>query len=373
MAAVKITDNVYWVGAIDWNVRVFHGYKVPYGTTYNAYLVLDEKVTLIDTVKAQFYDEMLKNISEIIAPEKIDILISNHVEPDHSGALPEIAGICRGAQIYSTQNGEKGLKAYYGELGNGFHIVKKGDGLCTGRYNFEFVPMPMVHWPDSMSTYLREEKILFSNDAFGQHIASNERFDDELGLMRMTERAADYYANIVLPFGAPVKKLLDDVSRFEFSYICPSHGAVLRSFIGEMSSKYAFWADGGFYNDRAVIVFDTMWESTRMMAESIDLEFRKKGVETAVFDLRKRHISEALCACLEAKYICVGSPTLNRNMMPSVAGFLCYLRGLAPKERTGLAFGSYGWSGESVAHIEAALSELKYEMLPAGKAVYRPH
>ncbi len=372
MAAVKIRDNVYWVGAIDWNVRVFHGYKVPYGTTYNAYLVLDEKVTLIDTVKAPFFDEMIQNISEIVDPSKIDILISNHVEPDHSGALPEIAKLCKGAEIYATQNGEKGLRAYYGDFENPFKLVKKGDSLCTGKFNFDFVPMPMVHWPDSMSTYLREEKILFSNDAFGQHIASNERFDDEIGLMRLTERASDYYANIVLPFAAPVKKLLSDVAPFELSCICPSHGVILRSFIPEIAEKYAFWAGGGYYDGRAVIVYDTMWESTRMLAESIELEFKKKGVETAVFDLRKRHISEALSACLEAKYICVGSPTLNRNMMPTVAGFLCYLRGLGPKERTGLAFGSYGWSGESVGQIESALAELKYDMLPARKAVYRP-
>ena len=372
MSAVKVAENIYWVGAVDWGVRVFHGYKVPYGTTYNAYLVMDDKITLIDTVKAPFFDEMVKNISEITDPGKIDVLISNHVEPDHSGALPELAKLCGNAEIYTTQNGEKGLRAYYDGIENPFRIVKKGDVLSTGRYNFEFVPMPMVHWPDSMSTYLREEKLLFSNDAFGQHIASDERFDDEIGLIKLAERSCDYYANIVLPFAAPVKKLLGDVAGLDISCVCPSHGVMLRSFIGEMASKYAFWADGGYHDDRAVIVFDTMWESTRMMAEAVAADFSKKGVETAVFDLRKRHISEAISACLEAKYICVGSPTLNRNMMPSVAGFLCYLRGLCPKDRTGLAFGSYGWSGESVAQVEAALAELKYEMLPARKAAYRP-
>ena len=372
MSTVKICDNIYYVGSEDFEVRMFHGYLVPFGTTYNAYLVLDEKITLIDYVKAPFAADLIANIEKIVPLEKIDYMICNHIEPDHSGALPVIAERIPNVPIYATAAAGRGLKQYYKKE---FNIVpvKKGDSLCTGKYHFQFVPMPMVHWPDSMSTYLVEEGILFSNDAFGQHLATKERFDDEIGLERLLERAGNYYANIVLPFGPQVSKVLADTADLDIQMICPSHGVILRKYIPEMVEKYKKWANNESDEDKAVIVFDTMWGSTRMLAEQIAKDFENRGVHAKVIDLAEKHISEAISDALESRYIAVGSPTLNRNMMPSVAAFLTYLKGLAPKKRVGLAFGSYGWSGESIPQVEAILrDECGYEMMDSVKAVYRP-
>ncbi len=371
MAAIKIRDNVYAVGAIDYDVRIFHGYETPFGTTYNAYLVLDDKISLIDFVKAPFSDELIKNIEEIVPVSKIDYFIVNHIEPDHSGALPAVADLVPKAEIFCTANAKKGLAAYY-KRDFGCHVVQPFETLSTGKYNFTFVPMPMVHWPDSMSTYLSEEKILFSNDAFGQHIAVKEAFDDELGFDRLLERAGDYYANIVFPFGAQVQKLLSQVSGFDIEIICPSHGQILRSFVPEMVEKYGGWSTNRTDQNRAVIVYDTMWGSTEIMAKQLFDEWTAEGKETELIDLRKKHISYAMARLLEAKYIAVGSSTLNNNLLPTVAAFLTYMKGLKPKERTGLAFGSYGWSGESIKQIEEYFQALGFALLPSRKTIYRP-
>ncbi|MDP4109448.1 MAG: FprA family A-type flavoprotein [Bacillota bacterium] len=371
MPAVKIRDNVYSVRAVDYDIRVFHGYETPFGTTYNAYLVIDDKITLIDFVKEPFTKELIKNIEEIIPVSKIDCLIVNHIEPDHSGAICAISDIVPSADIYCTMNAQKGLKAYY-KRDFDCHIVKPLDTLNTGKYNFTFIPMPMVHWPDSMSTYLAEEKLLFSNDAFGQHIALKEAFDDELGLPKLLERAGDYYANIVFPFGAQVQKLLSQVSPYPVDMICPSHGQILRGFVPEMSEKYKLWSQGSTDPGRAVIVYDTMWGSTEIMAKTLFDEWKNEGRDVELIDLRKKHISYAMAKLLEAKYIAVGSSTLNNNLLPSVAAFLTYMKGLRPKDRTALAFGSYGWSGESVAQIEEFFKALGFELLSSRKTVYRP-
>jgi flavorubredoxin len=369
MEAVKIKENIYWVGAIDYDVRIFHGYETPQGTTYNAYLILDEQVTLIDTVKAPFTNEMIKRIESVIPLDKIDNLISNHVEPDHSGALSELALRCLNAKIYTSPNGQKGLKAYYRALqGRPMEVVKTGDSISTGSYSLQFVLMPMVHWPDSMATYLVEEKVLFSNDAFGQHLACPERYDDEIGLERLLERAGDYYANIVLPFGIQVNKLIGDISGLTFEMICPSHGVILRQYIAEVAEKYAFWAGDGVQEDKAVIAYDTMWGATRLMAEKIAAELKEEGIKAELLNLGRMHVSEAMKHTLEAKYIFIGSSTLNRGVMHTVAAFLSYLKGLNPKKRIGMAFGAYGWSGESVGIIEEALTSMGYEMRPARKA-----
>ncbi len=372
MSAVKIKDNIYWVGAVDRDVRNFHGYLTPVGSTYNAYLVLDEKITLIDTVKASFTDEMLDNIREIVDPAKIDYHISNHTEPDHSGALPALAALCPNMKVICSPNGQKGLSAYYPDVRMDFQPVKTGDTLNTGKFTFEFVLMPLVHWPDSMSTYLRGEELLFSNDALGQHIAGPERFDDELGYDRLMERAGDYYANIVLPFGAQVKKLLADIGGFSISVICPSHGVMLRKYIGEMVGAYARWAASETDPARAVIVYDTMWGSTRMLADGLEADLRAGGYTVETLCLRDTHVSTCMAALLDAHYIAVGCPTLNRQVMPTMAAFLSYVRGLSPKNRRGRAFGSYGWSGESVGIIEETLKALGWEIDPPVKSVWRP-
>lgn len=372
MSVKKISENIYSVGVEDFDIRMFHGYETPFGATYNAYLVLDEQNTLIDFVKAPFTEAFIKNIEQVIPLDQIHRIICNHIEPDHSGALPEIAKRLPDVPIYATANAEKGLRAYYKQDFN-IHVVKPGDSLCTGRYHFNFVPMPMVHWPDSMSTYLVEEEMLFSNDAFGQHLATEERFDDEIGLERLVERAGNYYANIVWPFGMQVQKLLSAVGEYPIRTICPSHGVILRTFIPQMIEKYQMWSKNESDPNRAVVVFDSMWGSTRMMAEQLVAEFTAQGIQTELIDLGEKHYSYAVARALECGTIAVGSSTLNRNMLPSVAAFLTYLKGLAPKQRTGLAFGSYGWSGESIPQVERVLGEeCGFTMLPSRKVVYRP-
>ncbi|MDR2670390.1 MAG: FprA family A-type flavoprotein [Oscillospiraceae bacterium] len=371
MAAVRIRDNVYWVGVKHPDVRNFHGYLVPYGTTYNAYLILDEKISLVDTVRAPFAGALLDNIREVVDPARIDYLISNHVEPDHSGALPALVAACPNAAVVASPNGRKGLAAYYPEIAPAWQVVKTGDTLCTGRYHFSFVLMPMVHWPDSMSTYLAEEKILFSNDALGQHIASDERYDDELGEERLLERAGDYYANIVLPYGPQTQALLKAVAGLDIGLAAPSHGVMLRSFLPKILGKYDMWSRGESDPSRGVVVYDTMWGATQTMAEALVRELAGRGVTAELISLKETHVSTAMARLLEAGFIAVGSPTLNRQVMPTVAAFLSYLRGLAPKRRTGLAFGAYGWGGESVGLIEETLTALQWTLEPARRAQWR--
>ncbi len=372
MPAVKVSENIYWVGAIDWDIRNFHGYRTPYGTSYNCYLIMDEKITLIDTVKAPFFDEMLKNISEIVDPSKIDYHISNHTELDHSGALPLIAKLTPNAEILASPNGIKGLTAYYGKLPN-MRAVNTGDSLSTGKFKIDFVLNPMVHWPDSMSSYLANEGILFSNDALGQHIACSERYDDEIGVSRLLERAGEFYGNIVLPLGNLVNKLLEVVTSLpKLEMVCPSHGVILRSHIGDMAKKYTMWANNDTDEKKAVIVYDTMWGTTKMLAQTIADEYAKQGIQYKIMNLANTHISEVMSEALEARYIAIGSPTINRGVMPTVAAMLTYMKGLAPLKRVGCAFGSYGWSGESVAVIEDMMKSLKWEIQDQKKANWRP-
>ncbi|MDR3551553.1 MAG: FprA family A-type flavoprotein [Clostridia bacterium] len=370
MPAVKLAENVYWVGATDWDIRVFHGYKVPFGTSYNAYLVLDKKVTLIDTVKAPFVQTLIDNISELVDPAKIDYLISNHAEPDHSGSLPRMAEIAKNAPVIADATDQKTLKTYYKRDFN-FQTVSTGSQLNTGSYDFKFLQAPMVHWPDSMFTYLPQHRILFPNDAFGQHQATQLRFDDEVGREVTLARAKDYYANIVLPFGPQVQKALKDASAFDIGMIAPSHGVVWRSFVGDIVEKYQGWSSGKVDEKLAVIVYDSMWGTTAELARQIAADFAAQGIVSRLLSLTEYHVSECMDALMEAKYIAVGSPTLNRNLMPTVAGFLADFKGLAPKKRTGIAFGSYGWSGESVGIIERTLQESGLELLPSRKAQYR--
>jgi len=372
MPSFQVKESIYSVGSVDWNVRVFHGYQTPYGATYNAYLVLDDQITLIDSVKAPFTEELIRHIEEIVPLEKIDNLIVNHIEPDHSGALPELVRRLPSAKVYGTAAAKKGLDAHYGDMGMDYVAVKAGDTLKTGKYTFHFLPMPMVHWPDSMSTYLEEEQILFSNDALGQHIASDERFDDQLGLDRLLERAGDYYANIVLPFGVQVQKLLEQVTALPLKLVCPSHGVMLRTYIGEMAAKYSAWARNESDEMKAVVIYDTMWGATRKMAETIAERWQSEGKAVELIDLSQRHVSYAMARLLEAKYIAVGSSTLNRNVMPNTAAFLTYMKGLSPKNRVGLAFGAYGWSGESIPQIDHVFEEMGWQRLPMEKAQWKP-
>ncbi len=370
MKAVKLKENIYWVGGIDWDIRSFHGYLTPRGTTYNAYLIIDDKITLVDTVKHYLFDEMLSRIADVIDPSRIDYVVSNHVEMDHSGSLPRITEITPQAKIITSPNGEKGLKAHYqGDWD--YTVVKSGDTLNLGSRNLSFVQTPMVHWPDNMVTYLAEEKILFSNDAFGQHIASPQRFDDQISLGVLLEEAGKYYANIVFPYGSQVQKALETVSTLDIEIIAPSHGIIWRSNIPTILQEYVKWSANETEN-KVVVVYDTMWGSTEKIAQAIGSAFEAKGVSTRIMNLQVSDISDVMPEILTAKYVCVGSPTLNNNMLPKVSAFLTYMKGLAPKNRIGLAFGSYGWGGQSVGQVEEVLKGAGFQVMEKIRLQYIP-
>ena len=372
MQAVEIKKNIYWVGAIDWDLRDFHGYSTQRGSSYNAYLIMDKKITLVDTVKEYKTDEMIERISKIIDPSKIDYLICNHVEMDHSGALPYLKQLNPNLEIYTSTNGVKGLSAHYKKDWK-YKELETGDVLNLGKYSLNFVTMPMVHWPDSMATYIPEAKLLLPNDAFGQHLASSKRFDDQIEFDILMSETAKYYANIVLPFGSQVQKALDTLLKFDIDMIAPSHGIIWRSQIPALIENYKKWSSNTVNNKKAVIVYDTMWNSTQRMAQAIYRAFEEKNFEIKMMNLKTNHISDIMTEIMGAKYICVGSPTLNNNILPTVAAFLAYLKGLAPKNRTALAFGSYGWSGQSIDIVEEVLKSCGFNFIQeAIKINYRP-
>lgn len=357
----EVKKDIYWVGAIDWNIRNFHGYTTNRGSTYGAYLIIDEKITLIDTVKAPFSKELIERISEIVDPSKIDYLISNHVEMDHSGAIPQVMKHMPNAKIVTIAgSGLKGLTAHYGSDFD-YMPVKAGDTLNIGKRNLAFVPTPMLHWPDNMVTYCPEEKILFSNDAFGQHYASSTRFDDESDLGEVYQEAKKYYANILMPYASQMQKTLPAVGELDIEIIAPSHGIIWRSHVKEIIELYQQWC-GEPCEDEAVVVFDSMWHSTETIADYVTETFTMAGKKVKTFDLKETHISDVMTSVLTAKYVAVGSPTLNNNMLPTVAGFLTYLKGLTTKNKVGFAFGSYGWGGQSIGQVEEALKGCGYEM-----------
>jgi len=370
MMPVKITDNIYWVGGIDWALRNFHGYLTQKGSTYNAYLIIDDKITLIDTVKYYLYEEMIERISKIIDPSKIDNIICNHVEMDHSGSIPLIIkDYCPNAAVYCSPKGEEGLKYHFGDLN--YKAVKTGDALNIGKKTFNFVTTPMVHWPDNMVAYCPQDKILFSNDGFGQHLASYERFDDEYPLDIILDEAKKYYANIVLPYGAMVQKELQEASGLEIKVIAPSHGLIWRKNIRIIVDEYKKWSSNDVL-DKAVVIYDTMWHSTEKIAYAVYKGFEEKGIPVEIYNLQNMHISDIMTRLIDAKYICIGSPTLNNNMLPTVSAFLTYLKGLAPKNRKGLAFGSYGWGGQSVGIVENELKDCGFDLLKSVKIKYIP-
>jgi flavorubredoxin len=358
--AIQMKPDVYWVGGIDWDIRNFHGYLTQRGTTYNAYLIIDEKVTLVDTVKHYLFDEMLSRIKSIIDPSKIDYIVSNHVEMDHSGSLPKILEHAPNAKVITSTQGEKGLKRHYKKDWD-MQVVKSGDTLNIGKRTLTFVHTPMVHWPDNMVTYIAQDKLLLSNDAFGQHIACADRFDDDVGWEILREEAVKYYANIVLPYGERVVKALEALSGLDIDMIGPSHGIIWRSFIPKLLEEYTKWANHET-EKKAVIVYDTMWGTTETIANTLREGLEEEGVPVTMRSLKTNHISDVITDLATSRLILIGSPTLNNGMLPSMGAFLTYLKGLKPKKRTGLAFGSYGWGGQAAPEIEKVMNELGWEI-----------
>jgi flavorubredoxin len=369
MKAVEIKEGVYWVGAVDYNIRDFHGYRTPEGSTYNSYLVVDEKVALIDTVKSPFKDELLTRISSVIEPEKVDYLIVNHVEMDHSGSANAVMEKAKDAKVLCTERGKDFLQGHYSTSSTwDIDTVGSDDSLELGKRTLQFIPAPMLHWPDTMFTYSKHDRILFSNDGFGQHIATPNRFSDQERDRNIWEEAKKYYANILMPYGNMAKKKLKEIEdlNLEIEIICPSHGMIFREKgdIKKIISLYSEWA-GGSAKEKAVIVFDTMYASTEKMARAIDDGLNNEGVETWFYNLRVSDITEIMSEILDAKAVIVGSSTLNNGPLPTVGGFLTYLHGLRPRGKIGAAFGSYGWGGGAVKtimdHLEKSGMELPEE------------
>lgn len=361
---LEIAPNIYWVGAIDWNERNFHGYTTDRGSTYNAYLIVDEKVTLIDTVKAAFTDEMLERISCVVDPSKIDVIVSNHSERDHSGALPRLRALNPQATIYTSKpQGARFLEALYGDLN--VTPVANGEEVSIGARTLRFTQVTMVHWPDSMVTYDETDKILFSNDAFGQHLATSERFADQVGQVVFAQ-ARTYYANIVAPYAKQVRKALGVLGALDVDVICPSHGVIWRDAesIGRIVDLYTSWSSEET-DDRALVVYDSMWHATEGMANAIVEGFTDAGVPVRLMDLKNNAMSDIVSEALTARYLAVGSPTLNSTMMATVAAFLCYLRGLTPRgmkpgDRIGIPFGSYGWAPAGPSEVADELTRIGY-------------
>ena len=373
MRPVKIANGVYDVGVIDWNIRDFHGYSTYRGTTYNAFLIVDEKIALIDTVKKNFSDQLIENISKIVDPKKIDYVISNHTEMDHSGGLPRIMHrVGEDKPLYCSKMGAKNLARHFPRKWN-YHAVGSGEELSLGNRTLTFLETRMLHWPDNMFTYVKEDKILFSSDAFGQHYAGSEMFDDEVGEDIMFH-AKKYYANILLLYSAKTLKLIETVSKLgiELEMICPDHGIIWRKNPGKIIDAYVKWSKQES-DKKAVVIYDTMWHSTQTMAEAIVSGLASEGVPAKPIHIRSSHRSDIMTEILDSKAVIVGSPTLNNQMFPTVADTLTYIKGLKPKNKIGAAFGSYGWSGEAVKLITKELDAMKFEVIDTGvKLQYVP-
>jgi len=345
MNKVSLAEGINWVGVVDWNMRDFHGYVTRRGTTYNAYLIQDEKTALVDTVKHTFSSELLRNIYEIVDPAKIDYIIVNHVEMDHSSSLPMIVKYAKNATIIASARGKDAISEHYG-AGFNIQVVKTGDELKLGKRTLRFIEAPMLHWPDSMFTYLVEDKILMPNDAFGQHFATSERFDDEVDEHVLMEEAATYFANILMPLAPLITRKLEEVTKMgiPIEMIAPSHGIIWRSDPSKIIKAYSDWS-AGVSKNKVVVVFDTMWGSTDKMARAIAEGATSEGVDVKVLKLRASDATEAMTEILDAKAVVVGSPTLNNGMFPTLSAFLTYATGLKPKGKLWGFFGSYGWGG----------------------------
>jgi flavorubredoxin len=364
---VELAPGVYWVGVIDWNLRDFHGYQTEAGSTYNAYLIIDDKITLIDTVKKEFVPEMLARVAEIVDPEKISYIVSNHVEMDHSGGLPETVARVKPEKIFCSPLGKAGLSRHYKQDWP-FVEVKTGDELSLGKRILTFLETPMLHWPDSMMTYLKEEQILFSSDAFGAHLASSERFDDTFPNFpcEYDHQLKKYYANILMPFGALVTQLFDKIAKLGWTLkiVAPDHGLIYRN-PEWVFSFYRKWG-AAMVEPKALVIYDTMWHSTEMLAVALTEGLTDAGVEAQLHHLRSTHISDIITEVLDAGLLLIGSPTLNNGLFPTVGQFLTYLKGLKPKNKAAAAFGSFGWSGQAVGLITQELQAMKLKVVHDG-------
>ncbi|MTI47838.1 MAG: anaerobic nitric oxide reductase flavorubredoxin [Firmicutes bacterium] len=373
----KISEKVKWVGKIDWELRNFHGYEYSThkGTSYNSYLIRDEKTVLIDTVWRSFADEFVEELKKEIDLDEIDYIIMNHGEIDHSGALPELMKEIPGTPIYCTSSGVKSLKGHYHEDWN-FKEVKTGDTLDIGENTLTFVEAKMLHWPDSMFTYMAGENIFFSNDAFGQHYASELMFNDLVDKAELDQQSIKYYANILTPFSPLVKRKINEIlsMNLPINMICPSHGIIWRENPTQIVERYLKWSDN-YQEDQITIVYDSMWHGTKRMAEAITegIKTVNKEQNIKLYNSAKTDKNDILTEVFKSKLVLVGSPTINNGILFSIAGILEMLKGLKFKNKKAAAFGTYGWSGESVKIITDELKEAGLDVINEGiKQLWNP-
>jgi flavorubredoxin len=374
---LKMKNNVYWVGKIDWELRKFHGdeYSTHRGSTYNSYLVREEKTALIDTVWAPFAEEYVENLAREIDLAKIDYVIANHAEIDHSGALPELMRRIPETPVYCTANGVKSLKGHYHKDWD-FRVVKTGDTLDLGAKKLVFVEAPMLHWPDSMFCYLTGDNILFSNDAFGQHYASESMFNDTVDQAELWHECLKYYANILTPFNSLVTKKIKEVLalKLPLDMICTSHGVVWRENPVQIVEQYLKWADS-YKEDQITLVYDTMWNGTRVLAEKIAEGIREENPGTTVklFNTAKSDKNDIVTEIFRSKAILVGSPTINRGVLTGIAALFEEIKGLKFKAKKAAVFGCYGWSGEGNKVLSENLRAAGFEVVGDGfKALWNP-
>jgi flavorubredoxin len=373
-----LRDEIWWTGAIDWNSRDFHGYETVRGTTYNSYLILDEKVALVDGSRMGFGPEMLARVRGCCHMRPVDYFVVNHVEPDHSGAIPSLLEELEPSRVFCSKRAKEALGLLYGvEKVESWdlQVVGTGDELELGRNTLQFIEAPMLHWPDSMFTYVRGSKTLLPNDAFGQHLASSKRFADEVDMAIVMEEASKYYANILMPFGVQIQRMLAKIADMglEIEAIGPSHGVAWRrpEDVQRILQAYTRWS--AFQApERATIIYDTMWHSTEKMAMAIGDGVAQEGVECTVLKLSASPRSEAAHQILESRAFLVGTPTLNNGMFPTVGAFLTYIKGLRPKNRVAGAFGSCGWAGGAAKQVDAELRELGLDMMEPMEIKYAP-
>ncbi len=357
-----LCDNIDWVGYVDWTVRDFHGYDTHRGATYNSYLIRDEKIALIDTVKEPFAQDLLANVAALVALDKVNYIVCNHAEPDHSGAMAKVMAALPNATLVCNQKCAAALGMHHDMTGWSTHIVSSGDTLSLGQRTLEFIDTPMVHWPESMFTYVREEKILFSMDAFGQHYATSQRFDDEVSLCTTMEEAKTYYANIVTPYGKRVAKVLEAAAEYDIKMIAPSHGVIWRTNAAKIMEAYKNWAVCR-PRPKVLVIFESMWGSTAKMAEAIHEGASAPGVAAELINVRTSNLTKIATEVLDAATIAFGSSTLNQDVLPTAGAVLTYLRGLRPTNKAGFSFGSYGWSKGGATAVQEYFEDLKWEIL----------
>jgi flavorubredoxin len=370
MPNLEIKKNVFWVGTVDWNLRNFHGYAMARkGTTYNAFLVKDQKTTLFDTVSATSKERFFAKVEALTKISDIQYLVVNHVEPDHSGCLVEAVERIRPEKIFCSSMGKEFMISHYHREEWPYEVVKTGDTISLGQKTLQFIELKMLHWPDNMGCYLKEDKLLISSDAFGQNWATGERFDDEVDFVELQRHLANYFANIILPYSANVSKALAKMAElgWQIDMIAPDHGLIFRSHADKAMEAYRDFA-AQKAGKKAIIVYDTMWQSTGKMAHAIADGLISEGISVKIFHMKACHHSDVMAEVLDAKAVIMGSPTYNRGVLPLMADMLRHMEGLKPQGKIGAAFGSYGWGGcESVSRLIEALKEMKIELIDSFK------